>query len=91
MKKVITYGTYDLLNPGHVNLLRRAKELGDFLIVGLSTDEFNTLKNKKAALSYEQRKFVLEAVSQLAALRAQLATLMQQLVARLQAQLQSGE
>lgn len=41
MKKVITYGTYDLLHAGHINLLRRAKELGDYLIVVLSTDEFN--------------------------------------------------
>ena len=41
MKKVITYGTYDLLHYGHINLLRRAKALGDYLIVALSTDEFN--------------------------------------------------
>jgi Glycerol-3-phosphate cytidylyltransferase (EC 2.7.7.39) len=47
MKKVITYGTYDLLHVGHINLLRRAKALGDYLIVALSTDEFNAVKNKK--------------------------------------------
>jgi glycerol-3-phosphate cytidylyltransferase len=62
MKKIITYGTYDLLHHGHVNLLRRAKELGDYLIVGLSTDEFNLLKNKKAVIPYNQRKEILEAI-----------------------------
>lgn len=62
MKKVITYGTYDLLHWGHINLLKRAKEQGDYLIVGLSTDEFNALKNKKAYHSYENRKFILEAI-----------------------------
>ncbi|WAA09700.1 glycerol-3-phosphate cytidylyltransferase [Fervidibacillus albus] len=62
MRKVITYGTYDLLHYGHVNLLRRAKEYGDYLIVGLSTDEFNALKNKKAKYSYEHRKMILEAI-----------------------------
>ena len=46
MKKVITYGTYDLLHVGHIKLLKRARELGDYLIVALSTDEFNALKNK---------------------------------------------
>jgi glycerol-3-phosphate cytidylyltransferase len=62
LKKVITYGTYDLLHYGHINLLKRAKELGDYLIVGLSTDEFNALKNKKAYHSYENRKLILEAI-----------------------------
>ena len=62
MKKVLTYGTYDLLHIGHLNLLRRAKALGDWLIVGLSTDEFNTLKNKQSFLPYQQRKDVLEAI-----------------------------
>lgn len=62
MKKVITYGTYDLLHVGHINLLRRARELGDYLIVVLSSDEFNTLKHKTAYHSYEDRKTILEAL-----------------------------
>ena len=61
MKKVITYGTYDLLHQGHINILRRAKELGDYLIVALSTDEFNwNEKKKKCYFSYEKRKQLLE-------------------------------
>ena len=63
MKKVITYGTFDLLHYGHINLLRRAKELGDYLIVALSTDEFNwNEKHKKCYFTYEQRKKLLEAI-----------------------------
>ena len=63
MKRVITYGTYDLLHYGHINLLRRAKELGDYLIVALSTDEFNwNEKRKKCYFTYEERKQLLEAV-----------------------------
>ena len=63
MKRVITYGTFDLLHYGHINLLRRAKELGDYLIVALSTDEFNSIeKNKICYFSYEQRKSLLEAI-----------------------------
>ena len=62
MKKVITYGTFDLLHVGHINLLRRAKELGDYLLVCISTDEFNAIKNKKAYYSFEDRKKILEAV-----------------------------
>ncbi|WP_459501969.1 glycerol-3-phosphate cytidylyltransferase [Bacillus sp. C1] len=62
MKKVITYGTFDLLHWGHINLLKRAKDLGDYLIVAVSSDEFNKLKNKKSYHSYEKRKMILEAV-----------------------------
>ena len=63
MRKVITYGTYDLLHYGHVKLLQRAKALGDYLIVALSTDEFNwNEKQKKCYFSYEERKSLLEAI-----------------------------
>lgn len=63
MKKIITYGTFDLLHYGHIQLLRRAKELGDYLIVVLSTDEFNLKeKNKVCYFPYEQRKLLLEAI-----------------------------
>lgn len=63
MKKVITYGTFDLLHYGHIELLRRAKQYGDYLIVALSTDEFNLKsKNKKCYFTYEQRKTLLEAI-----------------------------
>ena len=64
MKRVITYGTYDLLHYGHINLLKRAKDLaeGGELIVALSSDEFNKLKNKQVYYSYEERKRILEAI-----------------------------
>ncbi len=63
MKRVITYGTYDLLHYGHINLLRRAKALGDYLIVALSTDEFNwNSKQKKCYFTYEKRKQLLESI-----------------------------
>ncbi len=63
MKRVITYGTFDLLHYGHINLLRRARALGDYLIVGLSTDQFNWQeKQKKSYFTYEERKAMLEAI-----------------------------
>ncbi len=62
MKRVITYGTFDLLHYGHINLLRRAKALGDYLVVALSSDEFNAIKGKKSFFTYEQRKALLEAI-----------------------------
>jgi len=63
MKRIITYGTFDLLHYGHINLLRRARGLGDYLIVALSEDEFNKKqKNKKTYFSYEERKQHLEAI-----------------------------
>lgn len=61
-KTIITYGTYDLLHVGHIRLLKRAKALGDYLIVGLSTDEFNRIKHKSSFMNYESRKEILEAI-----------------------------
>ena len=62
MRRVITYGTFDLLHYGHIELLHRAKALGDYLVVALSTDEFNALKGKKSYFSYERRRRMLEAI-----------------------------
>ena len=62
MKRVITYGTFDLLHYGHINLLRRARAQGDYLIVALSTDEFNWKeKQKRWYFDYKKRKILLEA------------------------------
>lgn len=62
MKRILTYGTYDLLHYGHIRLLKRARALGDYLIVAISTDEFNKIKGKKAYHSYERRKEMLESI-----------------------------
>ncbi len=62
MRRILTYGTFDLLHYGHIRLLKRAKQLGDYLVVALSTDEFNAIKNKKAYHNYETRKKMLEAI-----------------------------
>lgn len=62
MTNVLTYGTFDLLHYGHINLLRRAKKMGNYLIVGLSTDSFNKLKNKKSFYNFEDRKRLLQSI-----------------------------
>ena len=62
MKKVITYGTFDMLHYGHINLLRRARALGAYLIVALSSDSFNAIKNKQSFFHYEHRRQMLEAI-----------------------------
>ena len=63
LKRILTYGTFDLLHVGHIRLLRRAKALGDELIVAVSTDSFNEVKGKRAINSYEDRKEILESIS----------------------------
>ncbi len=62
MKKVITYGTFDLIHKGHIRLLKRARALGDHLTVCVSSDEFNAIKGKRAYTSYEDRKYILESI-----------------------------
>ena len=62
MKKVITYGTFDLLHYGHINLLKRAKELGDYLIVAISSDSFNMSKGKQSFFPLEQRIQMIKAI-----------------------------
>lgn len=59
-KTVLTYGTFDLFHIGHLKLLQRLKELGDELIVGVSTDEFNAIKGKKTVIPYDQRALIVE-------------------------------
>lgn len=58
---VITYGTFDLFHIGHLSILERARALGDYLIVAVSTDEFNSLKNKKSFFSFEDRARIVQA------------------------------
>jgi len=62
MKKIITYGTFDLFHFGHLRLLQRAKALGDYLVVAVSTDEFNAVKGKKCTYPYEHRAKIVEAI-----------------------------
>ncbi|MFK4824446.1 glycerol-3-phosphate cytidylyltransferase [Paenochrobactrum sp. BZR 588] len=59
-KTVLTYGTFDIFHAGHVNILRRARQFGEKLIVAVSTDEFNAIKGKKSLFSYEERKLIVE-------------------------------
>lgn len=62
LKTVITYGTFDLFHVGHVRLLRRLKCMGDRLVVGLSSDEFNKVKGKEVVFPFEHRKEILESI-----------------------------
>ena len=62
MKKVITYGTFDLFHKGHVNLLKRARELGDHLTVAVSSDKFNLGKGKECFCSYEDRTTIINSI-----------------------------
>lgn len=62
MTRVLTYGTFDLLHEGHINLLRRARELGDWLVVGLSNDQFNSIKNKETYFPFQARRKILESI-----------------------------
>jgi glycerol-3-phosphate cytidylyltransferase len=61
-RRVLTYGTFDLLHYGHIRLLQRAAELGNTLFVGLSTDEFNKEKGKTTFYSYEVRLEMLKSI-----------------------------
>ncbi|WP_413112727.1 glycerol-3-phosphate cytidylyltransferase [Thaumasiovibrio sp. DFM-14] len=61
MRTVITYGTFDVFHVGHVRLLKRLKQLGDRLVVGVSTDEFNHAKGKASCFSYSERVEILRA------------------------------
>ncbi len=62
MKKIITFGTYDLFHIGHLNILKRAKALGDYLIVGISSDELNIKKGKKSVIPLEERVEIIKAI-----------------------------
>lgn len=62
MKKVLTYGTFDLFHIGHLNILKRARELGDYLVVAVSSDSFNAIKGKKCAIPDHERMAIVEAI-----------------------------
>jgi glycerol-3-phosphate cytidylyltransferase len=62
MKKVLTYGTYDLFHMGHLNLLKRAKALGDYLVVAVSSDQFNAIKGKKCIIPDYERMEIVKAI-----------------------------
>ena len=62
MKRILTYGTFDLFHKGHLNILKRSKDLGDYLVVAVSTDEFNEIKGKKSYHPYEERAMIVEAI-----------------------------
>lgn len=62
MKRVLTYGTFDLVHHGHIRLLQRAKALGDYLVVAVSSDEFNASKGKRAYHDYALRKEIVESI-----------------------------
>lgn len=61
-KTVLTYGTFDLFHIGHLNILKRLREYGDRLIVGVSTDEFNAIKGKKPVVPFEQRLEIVQSI-----------------------------
>ena len=61
-KRIITYGTFDFLHIGHINILRRAKALGDYLVVAVSTDEFNRIKHKQSYSTYDERRVIVESI-----------------------------
>jgi len=60
--RIITYGTFDMFHIGHLNLLKRAKSLGEYLIVGVSTDEFNKIKGKKTLIPFEERREIVNSI-----------------------------
>ncbi len=62
MKRIITFGTFDLFHIGHLNILRRAKEEGDYLIVGISSDHLNELKGKSAVFPLEERIAIVQSI-----------------------------
>jgi len=63
MKKIITFGTFDLFHIGHLNILKRAKEQGDYLIVGISSDELNKKKGKMSVISLKDRMEIVKSIT----------------------------